>query len=172
MQFVLTKAPAVLEHVNLGEEKHGDESVLRYDLKIKADLPNSFLSLLDPSLKSSLYRAEGEAPGDQAGLLEDGTHLPVLRYPAMGDLTWEGRMPAASVVLHGARKKDLVELEGDVDKIRLSCKEGGTVEVTFRVQFLPTDEQLGAVPALLQQKKFAVSVAPNESPDTPPTSTE
>jgi hypothetical protein len=65
-----------------------------------------------------------------------------------------------------------VTIDGDVDKIRLVPKEGGTVELTFRVQFEPLEEQLGAVPLLLQQKQIKVSVRPNDAPDTPPESAE
>lgn len=71
MQFVLQKIAAVLAHVNLGEEKHGDEEVLRYDLKLDADVGNDFLTQLEPTLKAALYRAEGES-GEQAPLIDDG----------------------------------------------------------------------------------------------------
>jgi hypothetical protein len=172
MQFTLQKVPATLAHVNLGEEMHGDEPVLRFDLKLTADVGNDFLSQLDPTLKAALYRAEGEGSSLQAPLLDDGTHLPVLRFPSMGVIPWEGKMPIARVLLHGARKKDEVTIDGDVDKIRLVPKEGGTVELTFRVQFQPLEEQLGAVPLLLQQKQIKVSVRPNDAPDSPPESAE
>lgn len=169
MQFTLQKIAAVLAHVNLGEEKHGEEDVLRYDLKLTADVGNDFLTQLEPTLKAALYRAEGES-GEQAPLIDDGTHLPVLRFPAMGTIAWEGRMPMAKVLISGGRKK--IALEADVDKVRLVPKDGGTVALTFRVQFIPDEEQLGLMPALLQTKQVKVSFAPNDAPDSPPDSEE
>jgi len=171
MAFSLKKQSAKVAHVNLREEKHGDEPVLACDVEVTADVPNTFLSQLSPTLKASLYQAEGAQVGAQTPLIDDGTHLPVLLYPQLGRIAWELKMPAAHVVLHGARKSEDVVLVADVNKLRLSPKEGGTVEIQFRCQFPPVPEQVGAVGAMLG-RTVKVSVKPNDAPDSPPDSEE
>lgn len=166
--FKLDKQSAKIAHVNLREEKHGEDPVLACDVKIVADVANDFLTQLSPTLKASLYQAEGEGSSAQPPLIDDGTHLPVLRFPQLGPLKWDAKMPAASVTLHSRPK---VELVADVNDLRLEPKEGGTVEITFRCQLEPNPEQVGQLGALLGHT-VKVSVAPNDAPNTPPDSTE
>ena len=165
MAFSLKKQSAEVAHVNLREEKHGEDPVLACDVKVVADVPNTFLSQLSPTLKASLYQAEGVGAELQAPLLEDGTHLPVLRYPQLGTLKWDVKMGGATLVLHGAKKADDVRLAGEVNELRLVPKEGGTVEITFRLQFIPEPEQVAAVGALLG-RQTKVSVLPGDAADS------
>ena len=162
MAFSLKKQSAKVAHVNLREEKHGDDPVLACDVKITTDVPNTFLSQLSPHLKASLYQAEGDGAAAQAPLLEDGTHLPVLRYPQLGVLKWDMKMMGAAVTLHGAKKADDVLLACEVNELRLAPKEGGTVEITFRCQFIPEPEQVAAVGAMLG-RQVKVSVRPGDA---------
>lgn len=161
MAFVLKKQVAKVAHVNLREEKHGEEPVLACDVKVTADVPNSFLTQISPTLKSALYQPEGEGAGTQAPLIDDGTHLSVLRFPQLGALKWEVKMAGAEVILHGAKKADDVVLVGEVNELRMAPKEGGTVEITFRCQFAPIPEQVAAVGALLGHQ-VKVSVRPGD----------
>lgn len=155
--FTLKKHPAKVAHVNPREEKHGEEPVLGCDIKISADVPNSFLTQLAPTLKSALYKAEGDEAGTQRPLIDDGTHLPVLMYPQLGDLAWDVKMVGARLILHGAKKVDDVEIVGEVNALKLAPKEGGTVAILFRCQTEPAPAQVAAVCALLgQQVKVSV----------------
>ena len=162
MPFILEKVSSKIAHVNLREERHGEDPVLACDVKVTADVPNTFLSQLSPTLKASLYQAEGEGADAQAPLLEDGTHLPVLRYPQLGSLKWDVKMMGAAVVLHGAKKADDVVLGCEVNELRMVPKEGGTVEITFRCQFIPEPEQVAAVGAM-RGRQVKVSVRPGDA---------
>jgi hypothetical protein len=79
IEFHLENHAAHIGHLNLREEKHGEESVLAIDIKVEADVANDFLSYLSPTLKWSLY----DKPEKQQDLIEDANHLPRLRYPEM-----------------------------------------------------------------------------------------
>ncbi len=46
MEFNLEKHTAKIAHINLREERHGDDPVLAVDIKVTADVPNDFLSYL------------------------------------------------------------------------------------------------------------------------------
>lgn len=162
MAFSLKRQSAKVSHLNVREEKHGEDPVVAVDVKVKADLGNEFLDLLSPGLRLSLY-AKG-ADG-LAGMEEP---LSVLRFPQLAPIDWEAPMVGCGFVVHGARKADDLEFVGDVSKpLRLAPKEGGTVEVTFQVQVLPSAEQLGSLSAFLG-RATKVSVRPVEQASAPP----
>lgn len=157
-RFTLLKQQAKVAHVNLREEKHGDDPVLGADVKLVADVSNDFLGQLSGTLKSALYASDVEATG-QLSLVDAEQHLPVLRYPQLGPLTWAGDFDAA-LTFHGAKKADDVVFEkAHIGKLSFAPKEGGTVEVTFRAQVHPGADGAGALAALLGQSP-KVSVAP------------
>ena len=159
MEFTLTKQAAKVAHINLREEMHGEEPLLAVDVKVQCDVPNDFLSYLAPTLKWSLY----DKPDKQGELIEDTAHLPRLRYPSMAVLRWDGKMEKASLTIHGAKKAQDLQVEADVDKLQLECKDGGTVSVTFRAQVIPTPEQSAALVGFLgKEVKVSVSAAGSE----------
>lgn len=162
MPLNLKKGTAKVSHLNVREEKHGEESVCAVDVKVQLDLPNTFLDDLSPGLLQSLYRADGEQlPGVEAP-------MSILRYPQLAPLDWEVLVVKGEFVLHGAKKADDLLFEGDVKKaLRLACKEGGTVEVTLQVAVLPEPAELGKLSELLG-RTVKVSLRPVEQPALPP----
>lgn len=172
MSLELKKKPCRITHVNVREEKHGEESVTAVDLTVLSDMPNSFLDDLSKGLLTALYRAEGEAAGETADVDKD--HLGVLRHPQLGELPWGDKLVAAKITLAGVSKADglaPMEFEADVNKVRLALKEGGTVETTFRIQFLPEANQVGDAAAFLG-KKAKITIEAVVQPDLPPASQE
>lgn len=169
MSFSLKKQPSKVVHINVREEKHGEEAVLAVDVKVQADVSNDFLDQLSPGLRAALYRKEGEEPGENTDL--EAGHLAVLRFPQIMPFEWKDEMVDAKVVIHGHSKADNIDLSGDVNQVRLAPKEGGTVELTYRVQVLPTPEDSGRLAAVLG-KKAKVSVAPAALSSMPPAGTE
>lgn len=143
--FSLLNQQSQIAHINVRQEKHGEEQVTALDIKVVVDVPNDFLSYLDPTLKWSLYT---KTPG-QDDLIEDKTHLPHLRYGAITDLKWHGSMEKAAVTLHGAKRSHDIELEADVDKLVLSPRDGGTVGISFRVQVRPDPGMVAKIIAML-----------------------
>ncbi len=173
MPFALKKQKAVLEHLNTRAEKHGDQNMLAVDIKIVADVPNTFLSQLDPDLKASLYKGEEDAA--QASLVEDAGHMPVLRYPSMAAFKYQVSMVKAKLTIHGAKKEQDLVFEVKISDIKLDCKHGGTVELTFSAATLPEAEQVGQLSGMLKQD-VRVSVSggqvADEVPAEPPAASE
>ena len=163
--FALKKQGGKLAHLNVRTEKHGEEDVLAVDVKIISDVPNTFLDQLSPGLRAALYAKEGEVSGTTADIEED--HLAVLRFPGLGPLKWSANLVAAKFTVHGAKKADDQDFEADVGDLKLECKEGGTVELTFQGSVLPTPAQCGHLTELLGAK-VKVSVEPVQQPDLPP----
>lgn len=133
---------ATLSHLNVRDEKHGEETVVAVDVKLKVDLPNTMLNALAPGLLVSLYGAEDV----KAELFEDG-HLPRLRYPSMDPVKFD--LGETKVLLHFPRVTHDIKLEGIVKKIAAECKEGGTVTFVFSVASTPASDVIGALSSML-----------------------
>jgi len=162
MSFTLKRQSSKVVHLNVREEKHGEESVVAVDVKVQADIGNEFLDALAPGLRAALYAHDG---GQLAGVEEP---LSVLRFPQLEPIHWETPMPSCGFVVHGLKKAEDLEFAGEVAKpMRLAPKEGGTVEITFQVQIHPDATDLGALSAFLG-RSTKVSVRPIEQGAVPP----
>lgn len=158
--FTLKKKSAVLAHINIRDEKHGEDNVLAMDLKITLDLPNTFLNEVAPGLLPALYKAED----GQAALLDDG-HMPALSFVGMEPVVFNTGIVDADFVIHGAKKEDNIAFKAKIKKITLDCKQGGTVAVMFKAQVLPEPDQAGLLPVLLGNDiKVSVSGGAMEPP--------
>lgn len=143
MEFTLTRQLCRVAHLNIREEKHGDEPVLGVDLKLVADLPNSWLLYLHSDLRSSLYaRPENDLFPDEPG------HYPRLRFAAIPVIHWDETADDMELVIDPEVGPE-IRVEAKVDKIKLECRDGGTVIMSFRAQLSPTPEQVGRLSALL-----------------------
>lgn len=164
MGFTLKKQKGKITHLNVREQKHGEDSVLAVDIKIKADIGNKFLDDLSPGLRAALFAKEGPPP-QQFDMEED--HLTILRFPQVSPIKWTVGMVKGQIVPHGGTKDQDLEFECDIKEASLACKEGGTVEVTFQAAVLPTPEQSGQLAGMLGET-VKVSCKPVEQPGTPP----
>ena len=154
MALQLKKQTAKIAHLNVREEKHGEESVLACDVKLKMDLGNEVLDTLAQGLRQALYRPDdGQLEGIEAP-------MSVLRFPALGGQHWTVEVRTVKFTLHGAKKADDMVFEGSISKaISLDPKEGGTVEVTLQVQLNPEPGELAGLSSLLG-KSAKISLAP------------
>jgi hypothetical protein len=144
--FELENQSARVAHVNLREEKHGEEDVLACDLKFEAKMSNAFLRQLHPDLQGSLYER-----GSQLALdIGESVALPKLRFQLMAaPLKWEGKIVGGKVTIHAPISDDDLVIFADIGELRLSPQDGGTVIIGFRAQFLPDGDQAARLPFLL-----------------------
>jgi hypothetical protein len=149
-----------LSHLNIRDEKHGEEPIVAVDVKLKVDLPNTLLDTLSDGLLLSMYAAE-DVKGE---LFKDG-HLPRLRYPSMDPIKFN--LGETKVLLHFLRVTHDIELVGIVKKISAECKEGGTVTFVFSVASTPGSDVIGALSSMLGGDHSAtIKCAASESPNT------
>ena len=161
----------LLAHVNARSELHGEERQAAGDLKFEARLSNEVLSELHPSLKSALYHLDSGKPADlvdQARVGEPG-YLPHLKFPQLGGaFKWEGEMQGVTVIVTPEGGK-AIELSGaKLNNVSFVALDGGTVELSFRVQSHPDEKQFGKLCGGMIQTEVAVSVVPQEEPAPPP----
>lgn len=150
----LTKSK--LSSVNVRSEKHGAELVPAVDLKLTVDAANDILDKFDINLKPMLYFKAEQAADDQETLdgIDPVTNLPNLRFPKLeGPLKWDtmgaGYTLAIDYGLGG--DSNLVMYGCEVNNFAFSPKEGGTVELGFRVQISNIDEHIIGKLAMLVQ---------------------
>ena len=151
---------AKLTSINCRSEKHGPDDLMpAVDLSFTLDAPNTALSSFDKHLLSSIYfKSENGPIGGQGTLegVEEVAALPNLRFPSMGPLKWGKDLTGYTLTIdHGlGGKSELVLADCKVNEFRLHPKEGGTVEIKFRVQCSTslTEKTLGKLSLLVQHE--------------------
>jgi hypothetical protein len=126
-----TPTPALLTSLTNRVEKHGEDDVPGMSLGLKITTANTILDLLSPTLRPTLY-TKPEGQEDVPGV-EPTT--PLLRTRGIEVLNLAGSLEGWTVTIeHGIDDQSAI-VAGDckVDAFRVAPKEGGTVELMFRV---------------------------------------
>ena len=150
--FDLNKDRVRIANVNARAEKHGDDDVLACDIKCEARMANAVLSKFSPTLKSCLYTKDDGATEDML----NPDHMPKLRNPQMGTIKWDFEMPSVQFRVHHGEsdEDDIVFSDGKAGNFTLTCQEGGTVIVGFRVQVHPDELEAAK---LDRYRKFSIA---------------
>lgn len=159
--FTLNRDRCTLANLNLRAERHGDESEPAIDIKLSYDSANNLLSKINPDLRVAFYRKD-----DNRDLIE-ADHLPALRFPQMGAISWELEVPRTTLRIHQDDGTDIVLKGGKTNKFKLEFKEGGTVEWTFRCQFSKPDAYLTALLMAHINQAVVVSLASEAEEEDP-----
>lgn len=160
---ILTKAK--LSSVNVRSEKHGPELVPAVDLKLTIDAGNDILDQFHPDLKSALYfKAQVDEEQGELDGIEPVTNLPNLRFPKLDSpLKWDTMGAGYALVIdYGLGGDSNLELFGcEINNFSFGVKEGGTVELKFRVQITDVDERiLGKLAGLVEHEVSIILTAP------------
>lgn len=159
--FSLQEESVRLVNVNPRAELHGEDPKPAADLKIHAKMSNAMLADFHPALRALLYvKDEG-----QKDLISenDPEHLTRLRMPKLGPLKFNEEIVGATVTVHAAVSKSDITLEGcTVDNFHVEPQEGGTIDITLRVQAHPDEKQMGKLYMLIG-KDVEISIEPPEA---------
>lgn len=159
----LTKSKLV--SVNVRSEKHGPELVPAVDLKIVVDSSNDILDKFHPDLKQALYfKAQEEDAQEEIEGIEPVTNLPNLKFPKLDSpLKWDhsGAGYRLDIDFGLGGSSNLVMFGCEVNNVSLCPKEGGTVEVSFRVQISDVEEMtIGRLAGLVQHEIHIILTPP------------
>lgn len=159
--FSLLKQAVVLANLNVRAENHGEDKVLAVDMKFSAKLGNDVLSEFDPTLKSALFKKPDQ--GQEELDLDDATRLSALRFPHMASIGWGLDLKGYAFKLHygAGGRSDVKLIDCKVNSFRFAPQEGGSVEVSFRVQANPLPAEM---PKILEyiQKEAEIDLLPPE----------
>lgn len=163
----LTLTKCKLSSVNVRSEKHGPELVPAVDLKLSVDSSNDILDKFHPDLKQSLFFKAQEEDGTQDELdgIDPVTNLPNLRFSRLeGPLKWNTTGSGYELMIdYGLGGASNLNLYGcEINNFSFSPKEGGTVEVKFRVQISEIEEHLiGKLAMLVEHDVHITLTAPS-----------
>lgn len=141
--FRLTEIEVKLGKINTRIEKHGVDNKPAMDLPFELVTGTAVLDMFASSLRAALYR--DLRSGEQAPLLEgqaDGSHL---LLPRLKPLVWDEDFPGYEVALETALglEEPLVFADANLTGFTFKAMDGGSVQVTWKVQCHPTQEQAG-----------------------------
>lgn len=153
MFAIETTTKARLSSVNPRAERHGEELVPAVDLKFSIESSNDVLSEFHGALKSCLYFKSEASSGELDGV-DPVSNLPNLRFPKLKmPLKWEEDLTGYTLTIDlGLGGKSNLELPScAVNGFEIEPKEGGTVQVGFRVQAVRLSEKdIGKLATLVQ----------------------
>lgn len=160
--FEIHRKAAKLVSVNLRAEKHGEDTQPAADIKLQANLEASALDAFDPSLRGWLFGKDADAGNDLADQAHDA---PNLRQPRIApQYDWVPRYAGYELTIHDL---GISQAGGELrigacefNKIRFAPQEGGTVIVSWRLQFHPTEAQAGKLSTLIQETVDVSLLAP------------
>lgn len=154
MNFNLSKTSAKLNSFNIRAERHGDNPVPAGDLKLTIKAANTILDIFDPKLREALYQ---NTQADQGQVEVEGVAptLPNLRFPNLEGpfkFTDEGAGYKLTLDYGVGGERSNVTIEGcQVNNFQAECQEGGTVELSFRVQMTdPSADLIGKLGVQVQ----------------------
>ena len=162
--FALIEPTTVtIEHINLRDERHGDDSVPAIDLKLSMEASNEVLALFDPEPKRCLYCKGAGAPEPQQSLdgMVPAVDLPNLRWPHLDPLKWSEDLTGRTLTIdYGLGGESCIRItDCTANNFRIEPKEGGTVRLTWRVQRSQPDERaIGKLAGLLKRQVEATLV--------------
>lgn len=119
-------------------EKHGDDDVSAVSLGLRIVAPNTLLDIVQPGLRDALYKAvEGQ---EQLPGVEPTT--PLLRARGIEAVKLAACFEGWTLAIdRGIDESDPIKLGGSkIDKFVVEPKEGGSIELTFRVGSSDIDE--------------------------------
>ncbi|MGN1057215.1 MAG: hypothetical protein ACI4QS_10940 [Comamonas sp.] len=154
--------PVKINSVNPRSERHGPEELHpAVDIGISLTTSNNILSALDGKLLDALYTKNANADqGGQQNLegVEDVATLPNLKFPKMGALKWKHDLIGYTLTVTHGVGSDLVLNNCKVNNFTIDPKEGGSVELKFRVQSSDVDERTLGKLALLVQNEVDITL--------------
>ncbi len=160
----LTKAK--LASVNICSERHGADLVPAVDIKLMLESSNDILSKFDPDLLACLYCEVPPTEPKQENLdgVEPVSALMKLKYPKLSmPLKWEHSGTGYELTIDYGLGGDsnLVLGAAAVNSFAFDLKEGGTVELSLRIQASGVSEAiLGKLAGLVQHDIHITLTAP------------
>lgn len=155
--------------VNFRKEIHGDEHVQAVDLTMSVDVPNTALDVIQPGLREALYW-NAEAANGQSNLDGVAETLPNLRFPHLNDGKFsigskKNKLAGYDLTIEYGLGDEQSNMAFDCCKVVkrvIEAKEGGTIHLTWQVQYSGDrlDQETCGKLALLEQDLIAITLIP------------
>jgi hypothetical protein len=156
--FVLKEQKSKLVHINGREEKNVEE--IAFDLKVHTEMHNTCLNMFHDHLLDAFYKVDPEAK-QQDMIDKQEHHKSALKFLKLSPIAWGHEMVECGVRIgYGIGGDSDILLEScKVKDFKFVMKEGGTVELTFRIVTHPNEDDIGKLYSLLK-KEITLSINP------------
>lgn len=158
-----------LQSLNVRTENHGDGLARAVDLKCQIDAPNTLLLQIAPDLLPMLFKPVEREEDAQSSIEGVPETLPLLRshaikWPMDLDGDFAGYQITVDRGLGGT--SNMVLQEAKLNKLKLTCLEGGTVQLQFRLQ-VPNvgDEVVGKLSSYIKSDMHIALLPPQVKPE-------
>lgn len=151
-----------LTSVNPRIELHGEDKKAAVDLKFKTTMPNSALDMFDDRLKTAFFKPVLPGEGDLADQGMDDDYMPLLKFNELTSFPWNYTGAGYRVVipLGVSGDNDINLIQCKLDKFVIECKQGGRVEIEFRVITHPNQKEMGQLCSLLKSEIDVTLIQP------------
>lgn len=156
---ITNQTAATLKTLTPRTEKHGEDDVSAVSLGLSITGPNTLLDALQPGLRDALYTAVDDQ--DQLPGVEPAT--PLLRSAGIESLKLTPKFEGWTLRIDARADEDDPIVLGSckVDKFVVVPKQGGSIELTFRVGTSDIDEsEAGWLFGHLSQELWITLTAP------------
>jgi hypothetical protein len=160
--FRVEDALAKINSCTNRSEKHGKDREPAISIGMTIVRGGEVLDHFDVALRTMLYRRPQPKPGEVPMYDQN---LSELRFPFMRTLCWDKSYPGYLLRFHiGATgKEDVLLSDCEVKEIRFITQEGGSVQVSFKVNAHPiSDEDHGKIARRVQQE-IGITLTPPEN---------
>jgi hypothetical protein len=157
------KHEAKISNVNLRAEKHGGERKLGVDISIKMHAGNEILDGMQKGLKESLYRKAAKGEQLDAFAAKDG--LVAVRHPCLGALPINVEYSDYELDIDGMLEgtETIVLIDVKLKSFSIEAKEGGSVEIFFKVQARVDQEELGELADAYIRETVRITLKPPQA---------
>jgi hypothetical protein len=148
-------------------EKHGDDEKPAVTLGIELTMANTILDTIDPTLRSTLFKAKSDGEPELPGM---EAHTPVLRCNSIDRVTLPTKHEGWTLqVDDGIDDTDPMTFGGcKVDKVSVEPKQGGSIVLRMRVGTSDVDaERLGQLGMHNGQSIWVQLRKPEKAADEP-----
>jgi hypothetical protein len=161
--FSLINQSVNINDINIRTENHGSDRVLAADLQLVATVKNKILTEFSPALMDALYQESNDDDTDQTELeLHEPGDLTQIKFPNMSPFKWGDEYDDYALKMDygiGGRS-DLEQIGVKVNQFGFAPKDGGMVEIKFRLQIRPQTQDGDKLLAILLKGKTEITLTP------------
>lgn len=154
-----------LTHANFRKENHGPDLVQACDLNMAVDIPNTLLDKIAPGLRQALYfNAAADQGQEQVEGVED--ILPNLRFPRLNGGKFalddkKNKLAGFDLDIEYGLDDDKSHMAFDCCKVVkrvIETKEGGTVRLSWQVQYTGDRLDIDTIGKLAQLEQDLITI--------------
>lgn len=151
-----------MSNVNLRKEKHGKSRKLGVDITIAIKCSNAILNEIEKGLREAFFRKAKK--DEQMDLVEGSDGFVAVRHPSLTSIPYGDKFPGYELEIapkdEGAEHESLFLDDVTVKDISWTNIEGGSIDLSFKLQAGVGPEELAAIAEYYTHKGVRLTLTP------------